>query len=192
LILAQAILPLGGPGVELRYNQYRYLRMSPRKLNYAQSLGLALCLVVSSSISTNGQSESSLSTRVVEALKAKEPDWKYIGYLEFPFFPRLSSERRVISGIWYKPQERSKDMKISVYSVESRGEAAKWLRPARDEHWHVSAFQIGDEGYSLKHENGDRFAIEFRRGTVVARIEGDDLDRVKEFAQTVVEQIRAN
>ena len=128
----------------------------------------------------------------MEALKAREPDWKYIGYLEFPFFPRVSSERRVITGIWYKPQERSKDMKISVYSVESRGEAAKWLRPARDEHWQVSAFQIGDEGYSLKHENGTDSLLSSVRGTLVARIEGDDLDRVKEFAQTVVEQIRAN
>jgi hypothetical protein len=133
-----------------------------------------------------------LSTRIVEALKAKEPVWKYIGYLTFPFFPRVSSERRIITGIWTSPQARSKDVKISVYGVESRGEAAKWLRPARDVGWQVSTFQIGDEGYLSKYENGDRFNIEFRRGTVVARIEGDDLDRVKEFAQTVVEQIHTN
>ena len=164
--------------------------MSPRKLSYAQTLGLALCLVVSSSTSTNGQSESSLSTRIVEALKAKEPDWKYIGYLDFPFFPRVSSERRIITGIWTNPQARSTDVRISVYSVESRGDAAKWLQPARD--WQVSTFQIGDEGYLSKYENGDRFNIEFRKGTVVARIRGDDLDRVKEFAQTVGAQIRAN
>jgi hypothetical protein len=132
----------------------------------------------------------------VEALKANEPDWKYIGYLEFPHFPRVLSERRIITGIWTNPQARPKDVKISVYSVDSRGEAAKWLRPDSDQYladgWQVSTFQIGDEGYLSKYRNGDRFDIEFRRGTVVAKIEGDDLGRVKEFAQTVVEQIRAN
>ena len=110
-----------------------------------------------------------MSTRIVEALKAKEPDWKYVGCFDFPAFPRVSSERRMITGIWYKPQARSKDMKISVYGVESREEAAKWLRPARDVGWQVSNFQIGDEGYLSKYENEGRFNIEFRRGTVVAR-----------------------
>ena len=83
-----------------------------------------------------------------------------------------------------------------MYSVESRGEAAKWLRPNSKQQlansWQVSAFEIGDEGYLSKYKNGDKFYIEFRRGTVVARIEADDLDRVQEFAQTVVQQIPAN
>jgi hypothetical protein len=132
----------------------------------------------------------------VEALKANEADWKYIGCLEFPYFHRVTSERRIVTGIWTNLQARSKDVKISVYRVESRGEAAQWLRPDSDQQlgdsWQVSTFEIGDEGFLSKDKNGDRFAIEFRRGTVVARIEADELDRTKEFAQTVVEQIRAN
>ena len=133
---------------------------------------------------------------IVETLKANEPDRKYIGYLEFPYFPRVSSERRIITEIWINAQARSKDVRISVYSVESCGEAAKWLRPDSEQQladgWQDSAFEIGDEGYSSKYKTGDRFYIEFCRGTVVARIEADDLDRVQEFAQTVVHQIPAN
>lgn len=82
-----------------------------------------------------------------------------------------------------------------MYSVGSRSQAAKWLRPDIDQRladgWQVTTFKIGDEEYLSKNKNGDRFVIEFRSGTVVARIEADDVVRVKEFAQTVVEQIRA-
>jgi hypothetical protein len=128
----------------------------------------------------------------VKALEADEPDWKYIGCIEFPLFPRVSSERRIITGIWTNPQARSKDVRVSVYSIESREEAAKWLGPVRDTDWQVSPFEIGDEGYLSKHKDGDRFNIEFRRGAVVVRIEGTYLAMVKEFAQAVVKQIRAN
>jgi hypothetical protein len=170
--------------------------MPVRKLTCFQFLCAALCFVAFPSGATKAQSESSLSARIVEALKGAEPDWKYIGYLEFPLFSRVSSERRIITGIWTNPQTRSKDVKVLVYSLESRGKAAKWLTPVRDQQfpvgWQVSTFQIGDEGYLSNFKNGDRFDIEFRRGTVAAKIEGANLAKVKEFAQTVVEQIRAN
>jgi|SRR6516162_9798865 hypothetical protein len=157
---------------------------------------LALSLTVFSSVTIRAQNESALSTRIAEALKTKEPDWKYVGALESGRFPLVPSEKRVIIGVWSSPKSRAQDMHVSVYSVDSRVEAAKWLGPVRDKKvyngWSVTAFQIGDEGYLSKYKNGERFEIQFRKGTIVAKIAGDDLDRVKEFAQCVVEQIPAS
>jgi len=114
----------------------------------------------------------------MDALKAKEPNSKYIAAIESGRVPLVPSERRIIVGVWQGPKSRSQDVVISVYRVENREEAAKWLQPVRDKHvaagWQVSAFQIGDEGYLSKYKNGNRFDIEFRRGTVVAKIAGDD------------------
>jgi hypothetical protein len=169
--------------------------MSLRKLISFQYLFLAFFLAVLCSSRTNAQTESLLSARITAALKAKEPDWEYVGAIDNRF-PIVPSEKRVVVGTWQAPKSRSQDVFVSVYSVENREEAAKWLQPVRDKHvaegWHVSPFQIGDEGYLSKYKNGDRFEIEFRRGAIVAKIAGNDLDRVKEFAQCIVEQTAAN
>ena len=136
-----------------------------------------------------------MSARIIDALKAKEPGWKYIGAIDNTF-PIVPSQTRIVVGTWQGPKSHSQDVVVSVYSVENGEEAAKWLQPVRGKHvaegWHVSPFQIGDEGYLSKYKNGDRFDIEFRRGTVVAKLAGDDLDLVKEFAHCVVEQIAPN
>jgi hypothetical protein len=137
-----------------------------------------------------------LSARIIDALKVKEPDWKYSGGVIDNTFLIVPSQKRIVVGRWQSPKSHSQDVVVAVYSVENRDEAAKWLQPVRGKHvaegWHVSPFKIGDEGYLSKYKNGDRFDIEFRRGTVVAKIAGDDQDRVKEFAQYIVEQIPAN
>jgi hypothetical protein len=157
---------------------------------------LAFSLVVFPSVGIRAQSEASLPRRVVDALKAKEPNWKYVSAIESAHVPLVPSERRIIVGTWQGPKSPSQDVVVSVYSVENREEAAKWLQPFRDKHvadgWQISAFQIGEEGYLSKYKDGNRFEIEFRKGTVVARIAGDEADRVKEFAQCVFEQIPAN
>jgi hypothetical protein len=167
-----------------------------RKLICFQYFFLALTFTVFSSFGISAQNEPSLSMRIVNALKVKEPNWKYIGAIESGRVPLVPSERRIIVGTWEGPKSRSQDVVVSVYSVENREEAAKWLQPVRDKHvadgWQVSPFEIGDEGYLSKYKDGDRFDIEFRKGTVVAKIAGNDPDRVKEFAQCIVEQTAAN
>jgi len=176
--------------------KFRYPRMPTLKSSQLRAFRLAFCLAVFSSVVTNPQNDSSLATRIEKALKAKEPDWRYVGAIESGRVPLVPSERRIITGTWSGPKSRSQDVDIFVYSVESREEAAAWLRPVRDkrvaEGWQVNVFQIGDEGYLSKYKNGNRFDIAFRRGTVVAKLAGDDLDRVREFAHCVVEQIAAN
>src|SRR5262249_51164226 len=151
------------------------------KSSYAQCFCLALCLAVSSSIATSGQSESSLSVLIMEALKAKEPGWKPITVIQNRI-PLVPSEKGILTVVWSSPKSSSEDVQVSVYGVENRGEAAAWLGRVRNKQvapgWHVSTYQIGDEGYLLKYKDGKRFEIEFRRGSVVANIAGDDLHRV--------------
>jgi len=170
--------------------------MPLRKLIRFQHFFLALTLAVFSSSGIRAQNGPSLSGRIMDALKAKQPNSKYIGGIESGRVPLVPSERRIIVVVWQGSKSPSQDVVISVYRVGNREEAAKWLQPVRDKHvaagWQVSAFQIGDEEYLSKYKNGDRFEIEFRRGTVVAKIAGDDPDRVKGFAQCIVEQIPPN
>jgi len=152
---------------------------------------LALC----SSIAVNGQNEAPLSSRIIEALKAKALGWKYTASIEN--VPHLvPSQRRIFTGVWVNPKSRSEDVNVSVYGVESHGEAAAWLAPVRDKHvaagWQVSTYQIGDEGYLSKYKDGDRFEIEFRRGSVVAKVAGNDLQMVKDFARCIIAQIPTN
>jgi len=152
---------------------------------------LALC----SSIAVNGQNEASLSSRILGALKTKEPGWKPIATIESRM-PLVPSERRILTAVWASPKSRSEDVDVSVYSVENLREAAAWLGPVRNRQvaagWQVGTYQIGEEGYLSKYKNGERFDIEFRRGNVVAKIAGNDLRRVKDFARCVIDQIPSN
>jgi hypothetical protein len=155
----------------------------------------AFWLVLSSSMAVNGQNEASLSSRMIEALKAKEPGWKYIASIE-NLTPLVPSQTRILTAVWVSPKLRSEDVNVSVYGVKNHGEAAAWLAPVRDKHvavdWRVSTYLVGDEGYLSKYKDGDRFEIAFRKGSVVARIAGNDLRMVKEFARCVVDQIPPN
>jgi hypothetical protein len=147
-------------------------------------------------IKAQNESASALAMRIAEALKTEKPGWKYIGVLESGRVPLVPNEKRVLVGVWSGPESRAQDTFVSVYSVDSRGKAAKFLGPFRDKQvaprWTATTLKIGDEGYLSKYKNGDRFEIMFRKGTVVARFAGNDLNRVKEFARCVVEKIPAS
>lgn len=138
----------------------------------------------------------SLSSRIVSALRAKQPDWKYFGAIESGHIPLVPSEQPVTVGGWHGPNSASDDVLVFLYSVKNRKEATKWLEPVRDKHvyegWQVSPFQIGDEGYLSEYRDGHQFEIEFRKGSVVTKIAGRDLNRAKEFAQCIVEEIDPN
>ncbi len=164
-------------------------------MRHIKALCFALWLALCSSIAVSGQNEASLSSRIMEALKAKEPGWKPISTIENRM-PLVPSERRIFTAVWASPKARSEDVNVSVYSVENHGEAAAWLGPVRNRQvaagWQVSTYQIGDEGYLSKYKDGERFEIEFRRGSVVAKIAGNGLRTVKDFARCIVDQIPAN
>jgi len=167
------------------------MSMSLRKLICFQYFFLAVVVTVLCSCKTNAQTEPHLSARIIDALKTKEPGWKYIGAIDNTF-PLVPSQTRIVVGTWHSPKSRSQDVVVFVYGIENGEDAAKFLQPARDKHvasgWQVSPFQIGDEGYLSKYKNGDRLEIQFRRRVIVAKIAGNDLDRVKEFAQCIADQ----
>jgi hypothetical protein len=164
-------------------------------MRYVKAFSLTVWLVLCSSMAANGQNEPSLSSRIIEALKAKEAGWQRIAPIENRVL-LVPSERRIVAAVWVNPKSRSEDVEVSVYSVENRGEAVAWLEPVRNKQvaagWQVSTYPIGDEGYLSKYKDGKRFEIAFRRGKVVAWVKGDDLRRIKDSAKCVVDQIPPN
>jgi len=80
--------------------KFRYPRMPTLKSSQLRAFRLAFCLAVFSSVVTNPQNDSSLATRIEKALKAKEPDWRYVGAIESGRVPLVPSERRIITGTW--------------------------------------------------------------------------------------------
>jgi hypothetical protein len=173
--------------------------MLPRKLICLRTLFVAICLGVSFSLPLTAESDSSLAKRIVDSLKAKEPNWTYHSFVESLHEPLVPSEKHIVTGWWYGPnfpKSKSQNVEVHVYSVESVAAARSWLKPWREkqvaEGWEVNPFQIGDEGYFAKYKNGERFEISFRKGNIVAKTAAGDLDTLKEFAQCVVESIPAN
>lgn len=121
------------------------------RLRIAIAAVVVSMFVVFSPFGTMAQTPS-LSSRIVDALKAKEPNWKYFGAIESGHIRLVPSEEPIIVGGWHSP----------------------------------------NSGYLSEYKDGHQFEIEFRKGSVVTRIAGRDLDRVKEFAQSIVEQIDPN
>jgi hypothetical protein len=166
--------------------------MNLLRLSHTRFVCSVLCLIAFS-ITANSQTESSLSAKIIEAAKSRKPDWKFIGAIESTYIPLVPSEKRVLVGAWESPKSPSEHALVRVRSVATLDEAAIWLKPVRDkivaDGWRVSPFLTGDEGYLATYENGKRFQIHFRKGTIVADVSADDLDRLKEFVQCIVEQI---
>jgi hypothetical protein len=163
-----------------------------REMKCFEAFSLALWLSVCSSMPTKTQSEPSLASRILEALRDRDPGWKRIALIENrPLL--VASERAIIFAVWVNPKSHSEDVNVYVYSVESREEAVAWLRPVRDKQvapgWQSSTYAIGDEGYLSKFKDGERFEIAFRREKVVAWVKGVDLRRMKDSAKCVADQI---
>jgi len=161
-----------------------------------ESIWLALWLALCSSATVKGQNEPSLSSQIMKALKAAEPEWTPVPAIVNGPGPLVPSEKKILVDVWESPKSQSENMTVDVYGVENRVEATAWLRFVRNRQvapgWQVSIYQIGDEGYLLKYKDGERFEIEFRKGNVVAKIAGNDLRRVTTFAKCIVDQIPAN
>ena len=162
-------------------------------MKYTEALCLVLWLALCSSATVTGQDEPHLDSRIMEALKAKKPEWTPIAVIESGRVPLVSSEKRIVAAVWQNPKSHSEDVNVFVYGVANRVEAMAWLEPVRNRQlapgWRVSIYQIGDEGYLARYKDGGRFEIQFRRGIVVAKIAGDALRLVKDFAKCIVQQI---
>ena len=160
-----------------------------------EAMCLALWLPLCSS-AVKGQNEPSLSSHIMKALKAAEPEWTPVPAIESGHVPLVPSETKIVVDVWESPKSQSENVDVFVYGVENRVEATAWLRFVRNRQvapgWQVSIYQIGDEGYLSKYKDGERFEIEFRRGNVVAKIAGNDVRRVKDFAKCIGDQILAN
>jgi len=161
-----------------------------------EALWLAFVLALCAAINLQGQNEPSLSSRIVEVLKAKEPAWKPVATVETRV-PLVPGEKRILTvAFWKSAKSDSEHVYVSVYGVDNRGEAAAWLGPVHDRRvavgWQISVYPIGDEGFLAKYKDGKTFEIHFRKGNVVGKIAGNDPQSVSEFTKYIVDEIPPN
>jgi len=166
-----------------------------RNLRRVEILCLALGLSLCCSMTASGQNESSVASKIDEVLKVKKVGWTFVVAIESGRVPIVPSEKRILVGAWKSPKVDgvSETVQVSVYEVENPAEAEVWLKPIRSgqvfDGWKVSSYRIGDEGYLANYRDGKGFEIQFRSGNFVGNIRGDELSRVREFAQYIVAQI---
>ena len=143
------------------------------------------------------QGEPPLAVQIRQALKDKEPSYRYIAVIQSGRVPIVPSERRILASQWERKLKSGKreSIGIYVYQVESPVEAKRWLNPLSSGQvasgWHVSKCNIGDEGYLAEFQNRKQFEIKFRKGNVVAEVSGQDLRSVERFAKYVAAQLHA-
>ena len=149
------------------------------------------------SMTAKVQNESSVASKIDEVLKVKKAGWTFVGAIESGRVPIVPSEKRILVGTWKssKVDGVSDTVQVSIYEVENPAEAAVWLKPVRSGQvaadWKISNYRIGDEAYLASYRDGKRFEIQFRSGNFVGKIAGDELSRVREFAQYIVAQVSA-
>jgi len=170
---------------------------SMREKKQVKKLCVSVTFILCYLISVKAQDEPSLGLQIRQAVKAKEPAWKFIAGIESGRVPVVPGERTVLVGEWRHnfKNGRQENIDIHVYRVESQAEAIKWLKPIADGQvaagWRIDGYKIGAEGYLATFQAGKRFGIYFRSGNVVGSISGDNLNTVERFAKHVISQIRA-
>ncbi len=139
--------------------------------------------------------DAALAVKIENAIRGAEPGWRCTtGILDAPP-PPVASERPLIVSVWDHKSENgtSESVDVKVFEVDSLTDAKISLSPVREGKvhagWKVKSFDIGDEGFLGTLRNGERFAISFRKGTIVVRISSDSLPLAQRFAQLVAAQI---
>ena len=141
------------------------------------------------------RAEAPLVAKVENAIRSTEPGWRCIrGILNAPP-PLVPGERPlVVSGCDYTSKSGKREsIDVNIFQVDSRTDAELSLSPVREGKvatgWKVQRFKIGDEAYLATFRNRTRFAIHFRKGTIVVRVSSDSFWVVERFAQLVEAQI---
>ncbi len=146
---------------------------------------------------TKAQDESPLVVRVERIIKNKEPNWRYIRGVQSGRVPRVPSEKILVTSLWERNRKNGKQegVSVNIYEVSSASEAGNWLNPIGAGEvasgWKVEEYQIGDEAYLSKFQNGRRYSLHVRKNNIVIEVSGESLDSVKRFAQYVVSGITA-
>lgn len=143
------------------------------------------------------RAESPLVAKVENAIRSAEPGWRCTkGILNAPP-PLVPSERPLFVSEWDHTSETGKreSVDVKIFQVDSGTDAQLSISPLREGKvttgWKVQRLKIGDEGYLATFKNGARYAIHFRKGTIVVRVSSDSFRVVKRFAQHVAAQIDA-
>ena len=139
--------------------------------------------------------EAPLVAKVENAIRGTELGWRCTkGILNAPP-PLVPSERPLVVSEWDHTSKTGKreSVDVKIFQVDSLTDAQLSLSPVREgkvaKGWRVQRLKIGDEGYLATFRNGARFAIDFRKGTIVVRVSSDSFRVAERFAQHVAAQI---
>jgi len=161
-------------------------------------LSLALAPLVCASVVVKAQSESPLVSRVEQAIRSKEPGWKFTRGIQSGRVPVVPSERTLATGSLERKLRGGgrESVSLNIYEVESSSEAARWLHPIGEGKvaagWRVEKFEIADEAYLSTFQNGRRHSLYFRRGNIIIEVSGAALNVVKRFARYVALELAAS
>jgi hypothetical protein len=160
-------------------------------------LSLALVFLLVTPPLAKAQGESLVVVRVESMIKNKEPNWRYIRGIQSGRVPKVPSEKILVTSLWERKRKNGKreGVGVNIYEVSSASEAGSWLKPINAGEvasgWRVEKYQIGDEAYLSKFQNGRGYSLQFRKNNIVVEVSGESLDSVKRFAQYVVSGITA-
>ena len=144
----------------------------------------------------DARAETPLVAKVESAIRSTEPGWRCTrGILNAPP-PLVPSQRPLVVETWDHTSKSGtrESVEVMIFQVKSSTDAKVSLSPVREgkvaRGWKVERLKIGDEGYlsTLKNDGG-RFEIQFRRGTIVVSVSSDSFPLVGRFAQLVAAQI---
>ena len=158
---------------------------------------LALGLLFVTLPPAKAQDESPLVVRVERIIKSREPSWRYIRGVQSGRVPVVPGEKVLVTSLWERRRKSGKreGVGVNIYEVSSASEAGNWLKPVSAVEaasgWKVEKYQIGDEAYLSKLQNGRRYSLHFRKNKIVVEVSGESLGSVKKFAQYVASGIAA-
>jgi hypothetical protein len=139
--------------------------------------------------------EEQLVSKVENAIRRAQPGWRYTRAILNAPPPIVQSERVLVAEVWEHDLETGTkdDVDLYLFRVDSRPDAEMSLSEVRNgkvaKGWRVRGFHIGDEGYLIRFRNGERFELNFRKGTTIVRVSSNSLRLVKQFAQLVAAQL---
>src|SRR5947209_7812255 len=118
-------------------------------------------LIFCTGVTSRAQSGWQLVEAIERAIEIKEQGWQHMrGVCTCP--PLIPGQKSVVISVWDRIGDSHKEdrVQIEIYEVATSVEAAEWMsRYGRGElvrDGEVSRYELGDEAYMLKYQDGIR------------------------------------
>lgn len=165
-------------------------------MNGRKMLCLTALLICCAGITSRAQSRWQIVEDLERTIEVKEKGWQHIrGVCTSP--PLIPGQKSVVISGWERVGESHKEerVNIDIYEVASFVEAAEWMnRYGKGEITRgaeVSRYELGEEAYLTRYQDGLRCEITFMKGEMVIQVRGKSVADVDRFAKYVAEEVSA-